>query len=40
MFNVQEPCSSRNFGATEIVFESNMGESVIKDKETMTDDHQ
>ena len=38
--NVEEPCSSNNFVDTEIVFESNMAEPLIKDKETMTDDYQ
>ena len=40
MLNVEEPCSSNNLADTEIVFESNMAEPLIKDKETMTDDYQ
>ena len=38
--NVEKPCSSNNFGITEIVFHSNMTKSLIKDKEAMTDDYQ
>lgn len=40
MLNVEEPCSSDNFVYTEIVFESNMAEPLIKDNKTMTDDYQ
>ena len=40
MLNVEEPCSSNNFVDTEIVFESNMTEPLIKDNKTMTDDYQ
>ena len=40
MLNVEETCSSNNFGDTKIIFESNMAEVLIKDKETMTDDYQ
>ena len=40
MLNVEEPCNSNNFDDTEVVFESNRAEPLIKDKETMTDDCQ
>ena len=40
MLNVEEPCSSNNFGDTKMVFESNMAEPLIKVKVTMTDDYQ
>ena len=40
MLDVEEPCSSNNSGDTEIVFESNMAEPLIKDKGTMTYDYQ
>ena len=39
MLNVEETCSSNNFGDTGIVFESNMAEPPIKNKETMTEDY-
>lgn len=38
ILNVEEPCSSNNFGDTEKVFESNMTKPLIKDKEAMTHD--
>ena len=38
--NVEKPCSSNNFGITEIVFHNNMTKALIKDKEAMTDDYQ
>ena len=40
MFDVEESSCSNNFNDTEIVFESDMAEPLIKDKETMTDDCQ
>ena len=39
ILNVDEPCRSKNFGITEIVFESNITKPLIKNQETMTDDY-